>query len=114
MNNTHSLKVKATDKEINLEFNLSLFCKVSDVFATGLEDSLSSNTPLPKPLIEKTEKMLTDNIFGLVNKSVESGCDFLNIKEKLYRYNHSKYSLYKDNFLSKLNVKINVNVRGQR
>ncbi len=114
MNNTHSFKVKATDKEINLEFNLSLFCKVSDVFATGLEDSLSSNTPLPKPLVEKTEKMLTDNIFGLVNKSVESGCDFLNIKERLYRYNHSKYSLYKDNFLSKLKVKINVNVRGQR
>ena len=114
MNDSHSLKVKATDSDINLEFNLSLFCKVSDVFATDLEDSLSSNTPLPKPLIEKTQKMLTDNILGLVNKSVSSNCDFLNIKEKLYRYNHSKYSLYKDNFLSKLKVKINVSVRGQR
>ena len=114
MNDTHSLKVKATDSEVNLEFNLSLFCKVSDVFATDLEDSLSSNTPLPKPLVEKTEKMLTETIIGLVNKSVSSNCDFFNIKEKLYRYNHSKYSLYKDNFLSKLKVNINVNVRGQR
>ena len=114
MSDSHSLKVKATDKEINLEFNLSLFCKVSDVFATDLEDSLSSNTPLPQPLIEKTQKLLTENIFGLVNKSIKSGCDFLNIKERLYRYNYSKYSLYKDNYLSKLKVKTNVTVRGQR
>ena len=114
MNDSHSLKVKATDTDVNLEFNLSLFCKVSDVFATDLEDSLSSNTPLPKPLVEKTQKMLTDSILELVNKSVSSNCDIFNIKEKLYRYNHSKYSLYKDNFLLKLKVKINVNVRGQR
>ncbi len=114
LNDNHSLKVNATDSGIDLDFCLSLFCKVSDVFATGTEDSLSSNTPLPKPLIDKTKQMLTENILSLVNKSVNSKCDLLNIKEKLYRYNNSKYSLYKDNFLSKLNVKINIDVRGQR
>ena len=114
LNDNHSLKVNATDSGIDLDFCLSLFCKVSDVHATDTEDSLSSNTPLPKPLIDKTKQMLTKNILSLVNKSVSSGCDFLNIKEKLYRYNNSKYSLYKDNFLSKLNVKINIDVRGQR
>ena len=114
MSDNHSLKVKATDSGIDLSFNLSLFCKVSDVFSTDTEDSLSSNTPLPKPLMEKTKQLLTENILGLVNKSISSGCDFLKIKEKLYRYNHSKYSQFKDNFLSKLNVNINVDVRGQR
>ncbi len=114
MNDSHSMKVKATDTNIELEFCLNLFCKVGDVFAVDSEDSLSSNTPLPQPLIEKTEKMITDGVISLVNKSVDSGCDFFRIKEKLYRYNYSKYSQYKDNFLSKLKVKINANVRGQR
>ena len=114
MTDSHSLKVKAKDNGIDLEFNLSLFCKVSDVFTTNAEDSLSSNTPLPKPLIEKTERLLTENIISLVNKSISSGCDLLKIKEKLYRYNHSKYSLFKDNYLSKLKVKINVDVKGPR
>ncbi len=114
MNDSHSIKVKATDTNVNLTFDLKLFCKVGDVFAVDSEDSLSSNTPLPKPLIEKTEKMLTDSIISLINKSVETGCDFFKIKEKLYRYNNSKYSQYKDDFLSKLKVKINVSVRGQR
>ncbi len=114
MRDSHSIKVKATDSGVNLTFDLNLFCKVSDVFAVDSEDSLSSNTTLPKPLIEKTESMLIDNIVSLVNTSVSSGCDFFKIKEKLYRYNNSKYSQFKDDFLSKLNVKIKVNVRGQR
>ena len=110
----HSFKVKATDTEVNLTFNLSLFCKVTDVDSPGTDDSLSTNLPLPKPLVEKTQKMMTESIQKLVQKSIETECDFLKIKEKLYRYNHSKYSLYKDNFLSKLKVKINVNVKGPR
>lgn len=110
----HSFDVKATNQAVNLDFNLSIYCKITDVDTPGTDDSLSTNFPLPKPLIEKTQKMLTENIQNLVKKSVETECDFLKIKEKLYRYNHSKYSLFKDNYLSKLNVKINVEVKGPR
>ena len=110
----HSFKVKASNNQVNLDFNLSLYCKVTDVDTPGIDDALSTNLPLPKPLVEKTEKMLTENIQNLVKKSIETECDFLKIKEKLYRYNHSQYSLFKDNFLSKLNVKINVEVKGPR
>ncbi len=110
----HSFKVKATNQSVNLEFNLSLYCKITDVDTPGTDDALSTNYPLPKPLVEKTQTMLTQNIQNLVKKSIETECDFLKIKEKLYRYNHSKYSLFKDNFLSKLKVKINVEVKGPR
>ncbi len=110
----HSFKVNATNQAVNLTFDLSLYCKVTDVDSPNSDDALSLNLPLPKPLVEKTEKMLTENIQELVKKSIETECDFLKIKEKLYRYNYSKYSLFKDNFLSKLNVKINVDVKGPR
>ena len=110
----HSFKVKATDTHVNLDFNLSLYCKITDVDVPGTDDALSTNYPLPQPLVEKTQKMLTENIEKLVEKSIETDCDFLKIKEKLYRYNNSKYSLFKDNFLSKLKVNINVDVKGPR
>ena len=110
----HSFKVKATNQAVNLNFNLSLYCKITDVDTPNIEDALSTNYPLPDALIEKTQNMLTENIQNLVKKSIETECDFLKIKEKLYRYNYSKYSLFKDNFLSKLNVKINVTVKGPR
>ena len=58
--------------------------------------------------------IIVKNITEVVNTSINTGCDFLRIKEKLYRFNYSKYSLFKDNFLSKLKVKINLDVRGQR
>ncbi len=110
----HSFKVNATDSQVNLTFNLSLYCKITDVNVPGTDDALSTNYPLPQPLVDKTQKMITENIQNLVKKSIETECDFLKIKEKLYRYNYSKYSLFKDNFLSKLNVNINVDVKGPR
>lgn len=110
----HSFKVKATDTHVNLDFNLSLYCKITDVDVPGTDDALFTNYPLPQPLVEKTQKMLTENIEKLVEKSIQTDCDFLKIKEKLYRYNNSKYSLFKDNFLSKLKVNINVDVKGPR
>lgn len=111
---SHKISVKATENNVNVDFKLSLFCKVSDIDSTDSDYSLSTNTPLSEELIEKTQQMLTNNISELIKLSVSTGCDFLKIKEKLYRFNYSKYSLYKDNFLSKLNVSINTKVRGQR
>lgn len=114
ISSNRSIKVKALDNGIDLKLNLSLYCKVSDIDSTDSEASLSSNIPLSSDLIEKTEKLLKSNISELVKISVSTGCDFLKIKEKLYRFNYRKYSSYKDNYLSKLNIKIDTKVRGQR
>ena len=57
--------------------------------------------------------MLTERAYELVQTSVQTGCDFLKIKEKLYRFNNKQYSKYKDNYLSVMKVKVNVDVYGQ-
>ena len=64
--------------------------------------------------MDKATESFVSNIEELVQTSVQTGCDFLQIKEKLYRYNHSKYSLFKDNYLTKLKTEINVNISGQK
>lgn len=111
--NKHHFKVNATNDDVVLNFDLSLFCKVGDVNAVGTKESISATTPLPNEVIKKANQKLTDDINALVDVSVQTGCDFLRIKEKLYRFNYSKYSLYKDNFLTKLKVNTKVNVHGQ-
>lgn len=113
LNDKNSIKVNATNSDVELDISLSLFCKVSDVDTTDSSESLSANLPLSKPLIDKTKELLYKNITEVINTSIQTGCDFLRIKEKLYRFNYSKYSLFKDNFLSKLKVKLNIDVRGQ-
>ena len=100
--------------DLTINISLKLYCKISDHAAEGSKEALSQNTPLPKALKETAEKMITDKINDLVDVEKQTGCDFLKIKEKLYRYHHKQYSKFKDNYLSVLKTKINVSVEGQK
>lgn len=111
-NNT--FKVTTENDNVLLKFNLNLFCKVSDTNTDYIDDSVSQNKPIPKAVVDKATESFVLSIEQLVDKTVQTGCDFLQIKEKLYRYNHSKYSLFKNNYLTKLKTEINVNISGQK
>ncbi len=114
VNGNSSFNVTALEDKILLEFNLRLFCNVADVNTDYSTDSTSQNKPLPKQLVDKAVSQFEGYIKDLVDTSVQTGCDFLKIKEKLYRYNNSKYSLFKDDYLSKLTTKIKVEISGQK
>ena len=111
---TSSIKLAPKEDFIDLNISLSLTCKIADVNAFGTEFALSQNLSLPKELVEKAEQMLYDRLKELVDKSVSSKCDFLRIKEKLYRHHYGQYSKFKDDYLSKLKVNISVNVDGNK
>ena len=108
------IKLKPEGEVLNAIIDLSMFCKITDVNADGTDYTLSQNKPLPQQLIEKTEQMLTQRLNQLVEVSVSSGCDFLEIKQKLYRHHYGQYSKFKDDYLSRLKVKVNVDVYGQK
>lgn len=110
----NSFCVNTDNDQVILNFKLDLYCKISDVNIDYSSHTLSQNQPLPPALIQKTTETFTKNIQELVNTCVQTQCDFLGIKEKLYRYNHSKYSQFKDNYLSKLKTQISVNISGQK
>lgn len=110
---TSSIKLRPTQNEINVDINLSLFCKISDVNTEGTDFSLSHNEKIPFAVKKKATTMLTERIYSLMDKSVSSGCDLLNLKQKLYRHHHEQYSKFKDNYLSKLKINVNVSVYGQ-
>lgn len=107
-------KLTATDNELVLDINLKLYCRIADHSADGSEYSISDNKPLPQPLIKKTEEFFIENINAIVETAKQTGCDILQVKEKLYRFNHKQYSTYKDNYLSVLKTNVNVSVSGQK
>lgn len=114
MGTNQKLKLIATDSKLTLDIGLNVFCKVSDQNSDYSDQSLSKNLPLPKPLKDKLEQMLTNDMQELIQVSKATTCDFLNLKEKLYRFNYKQYSRYKDNYLDSLTTKISVNAWAQR
>ncbi len=109
-----SLSVFATDNELTLSITLKLYCKVSDHRANGSDAALSNNQPLPAEVVKKAENIFYEDIMELVQTEKQTECDFLRIKEKLYRYNHEQYSRYKDNFLEVFKPNVKISVIGQK
>lgn len=108
------ITVVANAAALRAEFDVKLYCKISDMNAASSTNQYNNNDPLPQPVIEKAEKMITSEIASLIDAEKQTGCDFFKIKEKLYRHNRDGYSLYKDNFISAFDYKINVKVEGQK
>ncbi len=114
MRSLHSVKVCADENEFKVKINLNLYCKVIDHTSSDSDYSLSQNIPIPDIVLKKAEDELKANVNDLIDTSKQTGCDFLKLKEKLYRYNHKHYARYKDNYLNVLTPEISVTVTGQR
>ena len=92
---------------------VSLYCKVADANTDGIRNSLSENVPLPEEVRIKACEIITSDVVSMVEKLRVSKCDFLKLKEKLYRFNNKEYSRYKDNYLDLFTLNLTVNVFGQ-
>ena len=99
---------------MTVDLSLKLYCRISDHAIDGSSEALSQNTPLPKEVKEKIEQTLKTQLEELILTEKQTGCDFLKIKEKLYRKNFKQYSKYKDNFLSVMKYNVSVSVDGQK
>ena len=111
---TPKVWLNTKDDKLVLEIRLDVYCKISDQNASASDSTYSKNPPLPQAVKEKAEALLKENIENLVQKEKIYGCDFLKIKEKLYRYNNKQYSKFKDNFADKFTADITVSVSGQK
>ena len=108
------IKLNATNNDLNLKIKVDMYCKVLDNNECAhLNNSVSSNA-LPLRVKQATELQIKNAVTELIETSRQTGCDFLHLKEKLYRFCNKQYSRYKDNYLQVLNYDVQVNVNGQR
>ncbi len=111
--NKPKLKVVADRNSLNVNVNLDVYCKLSDRNVEYAGSDLTKNAPIPKEILTATENFLKDEIKTLIETEKRTGCDFLKIKQQLYRYNYKFYPQYKDNFLENMKEHITVNVYSQ-
>lgn len=111
---TGKVCVKATDEKFVIKVNVNLYCQVSDQTTIDNNSIFENNDVLSDKITLATQEQLTKSISDLLMVSKQTGCDFLGIKEKLYRFNYKQYSRYKDNYLQVMVPEINVKVHGQR
>ncbi len=108
------MKLETEKNGLKFSVSLNLYCKISDENAKNSDADYAKNKPLPTPVKQKIKEQFETGIKELIQTSIDTDCDFLKIKEKLYRFHNSEYSLYKDNFLQVLNYDVKVNVSGQK
>ncbi|MCQ2387282.1 MAG: Ger(x)C family spore germination C-terminal domain-containing protein [Clostridia bacterium] len=108
------IKLYANENQLKVLLEIDAYCKLVDQNATYSDNTDSKNVPLPLSVKSKAEEFFRDNLISLIQKEKLSGCDFLNLKNKLYHLNNKYYPLYKDNFFDKLEYEIKVNITGQK
>ncbi len=108
------IRVLADQENLTVKIDLDIYCRAVDKDSTTNEGMDYEQTTVPDSLKRSAERILSEQIYELFNVSKQTRCDFLRIKEKLYRYCFEQYSRYKDNFLDVCSLDVNVNVNGQR
>lgn len=111
---TPKVKLIATENDLKLTVSLNLYCKISDQDAEYSDATYTKNTPMPTAVTEKTRQIMTESIKELIQTTVQTDCDFLKIKDLLYKFNNKHYARYKDNYLSVMQTEIDVTVSGQK
>ncbi len=114
MRNSPKISLNVNDTTAKVNVKLGIYCRISDHNADGSKQALSENNPLPPALKQRAEEFFTKNINKIIELSKETGCDVLNLKQKLYRFHHKQYSLHKDALLTSINSNVSVNVSGQK
>ncbi len=112
--NKGKLNLNTTDNKIDLDVNLSLYCEIRDVNGSDPKTTYMDNAPLKREVKEAMYNAIYKHLDDLVLTSIQTRCDFLGIRDMLYRYNHKYYGQYKDSYFDLLNYKINLTVDGEK
>lgn len=111
---TPKFKVQANDKGIDVVIDVNLYAKISDQDAFGSDSTVQKNHPLLPQVKLKTEEKIKNWFLDIIEKSKETECDVLKIKQHLYRHNYKYYDSYEHDYLSHINPIINITVSGQK
>lgn len=111
---TPHVDLKVTENQLTVNVKLGVYGKLTDENAQNNYASFDKEVPLPKEVENAVKKEFEKNISELFEISKESGCDFLEVGKSLYRYHYNHFARYKDNYLDKMKLKLDVNVSGQK
>lgn len=106
--NKARIKIETSNAVPVLKIDLKLYCKNEETADNLSNDKLTEYSVVCKDALYATESKVKQLIDELLQKSKQTDCDLLRLKERLYRYTPAKYSSLKDTVLSGSQISINV------
>lgn len=95
-----------------LKMTADIFCRLEDTSNVDKQESLKSSVFIPLEVSKKAEEVFGGYVDGIIEKCKTSGCDLLNLDEKLFRYYHNYYDALKDKLYENLRLEKNITFRG--
>ncbi|MDY6367842.1 MAG: Ger(x)C family spore germination C-terminal domain-containing protein [Clostridia bacterium] len=99
---------------LTLNVSLDIYAKISDNNGTFSDAEYSKNLPMPDCVKEKAEREFTAHIEDLIRTEIATGCDFLDVKQELYRKHHAFYEELNKDCLNNLDFTVSVTFSGQK
>ena len=109
-----SMNITSTVNELNVNVDFKIYGKIVDQNSDYSDATFAKNIPLPTSVKEALAQKIKNCVMELFQISRDTRCDFLEIGDKIYRFNHKNYFRYKDNYLDVMKIKVNVEVSGQK
>ena len=93
---------------------MKLSCQFEDVNATQPISDLSPVQEIPEEVLQTLKAESEEILKELFRKTKESGCDLFRLKERLYKYHHSRYRDYENDVLRFTDLKTEIEVLGEK
>ena len=111
--NKTSINLVTENDNLLYKFNIEVFCKIADQNTSSSQISLSSNKPLPDFVQNSAKEYIENSCREMINTSVQTDCDFLDLIQILYRQNNNIFKIRKENYLQDMKTEVHVTIVSQ-
>ena len=117
LNVTHNrckMKLEVENGAPVLRVDAHIFARVEDRSTYEKREGLQSNALMPEAVARKAEENFVKYLSSIVKKSRESGCDVLELDNKLYRFNNADYAALREDLYERLQLDVRVSFTGAK
>ena len=112
--NKYSVKLSIKEGVPKVVVDLTLVCEKEETYDDQNITELAKFNKVSKEGISALEQKLTNDIVELIEYSKTTNCDYLELKELLYRSGNKNYATFKDNLLDLLEYEVRVKCKNYR
>ena len=105
------MKLKVVDDKPELTFKFEAFAQIAGIKKPVEPKETDSDDKISKDVLKSAEEEIKNRIQSLVEICVQTDCDFLGVKEELYKHNYKYFEKLKDDVLQKLDFKYDIKIQ---
>lgn len=110
--NKCKMRLKVENGAPVLHVTAHLYARVEDRSTYEKREGLQSNAIIADAVTKKAEEDFVEYLGAIIKKSRESGCDILELDNRLYRYNYDDYGKFHGRLYDEMQLDANVTFTG--